>query len=130
MKNQPILYAIIGLLLGVLLTTYTASNAVNNNMTGMMQMMGMRTNEGNNQHGMGMESSMDEMMESIETQEGDEFDKAFISAMIVHHQGAIEMANEAKIKARHEEIKNLAEDIISAQTKEINLMQEWQNNWG
>jgi len=50
--------------------------------------------------------------------------------MIMHHQGAIEMANLAKQQAKHEEIKNMANDIISAQSKEIDMMQSWQTNWG
>lgn len=61
---------------------------------------------------------------------GDEFDKAFISEMIVHHQGAIEMAKLAENQARHTEIKQLSKDIITAQEQEIHQMQQWQANWG
>lgn len=49
--------------------------------------------------------------------------------MIVHHQGAVEMANEAKVNASHDEMKKLSDDIISAQTKEIEMMQGWQTQW-
>ena len=102
-QNQTILYGIIGLLLGIMLTVFFASNAVNNNNTGMMRMMGIRTNmmqqqeeskenmmEEDENKGMGM--SMDEMMQSMEGKEGDEFDRAFMESMTIHHQGAIEMA--------------------------------------
>lgn len=137
MKNYAFLYGIIGLLLGIVFTTYIASNAVNNNQTGMMQMMGMRggvvacpMSKNQNDHGMGMSSSMDEMMDSLKSKEGEDFDKAFIESMIVHHQGAIEMAKEAKKNAKHDEIKALADDIITAQTDEINMMEEWKNSWG
>jgi uncharacterized protein (DUF305 family) len=44
--------------------------------------------------------------------------------MIIHHQRAIDMAKVTKHNANHEEIKNLADDIISSQTKEISLMED------
>jgi uncharacterized protein (DUF305 family) len=46
-------------------------------------------------------------------------DKAFIDAMVPHHQGAVDMAEVALEKADHEEIRILAEDIVSAQEAEI-----------
>lgn len=128
MDNKPILYGIVGLVLGVAITTFAASNAVNTNNTGMMQMMGMRSGSmmgGNGQMGMG--SSMEEMMGSMEGKAGSEFDQAFIDAMTVHHQGAIEMANEALRSAGRDEIKNMAGDIIEAQTKEIEMMNQWKS---
>ncbi|OGK12165.1 hypothetical protein A3C98_04845 [Candidatus Roizmanbacteria bacterium RIFCSPHIGHO2_02_FULL_37_15] len=140
MNNQSLLYGITGLLLGIVFTVFFASSAVNNNNTGMMQMMGMRTNimrqqetsgnmmQGEENKGMGI--SMDDMMQSMEGKEGDEFDKAFMESMTIHHQGAIEMAKKAKEMAKHDEIKKMADDIISAQTSEINMMMQWQKNWG
>ena len=62
MQNQSILYGVIGLLIGVLITIFVASNAVNTNNQGMM---GMR----------------------------------------------------------------MADDIISVQSKEIDMMKEWQKGW-
>src|SRR5215207_1823965 len=46
-------------------------------------------------------------------------DKAFIDAMVPHHQGAIEMARVALKNAEHEEIKELSHNIISSQQAEI-----------
>ncbi|MBI4067283.1 DUF305 domain-containing protein [Candidatus Gottesmanbacteria bacterium] len=136
MKNNAILYGLIGLLGGSLLTILIAQNAVNSNNTGMMQMMGMRPANmmqeipKEDTHGMGMGSSMEEMMESMEGKSGDDFDEAFMESMIIHHQGAIEMAKEAQKNAQHEEIKTLADNIIGAQTKEIDMMRDWQKTWG
>lgn len=62
--------------------------------------------------------------------QGDEFDKAFIEEMIIHHQGAIEMAELTAKNAKHDEIKQLGQDIISAQSKEIDTMKSWQVDWG
>ncbi len=138
MDNKPLLYGIIGLLLGVGITTYVASNAVNTGNEGMMQAMGIRGNtqmmgqqaKETSSTDMGMGSSMQDMMGSMMGESGDDFDRAFMEAMIVHHQGAIDMAKQAQTNARHDEIKSMARDIISAQTKEINMMKQWQTQWG
>lgn len=61
---------------------------------------------------------------------GDDFDKAFIEEMIMHHQGAIDMAKLIETNAKHDELKQLGKDIISAQSKEIDMMQTWQTDWG
>lgn len=141
MDNKPILYGVIGLFLGVAIATYTASTAVNTGNTGMMQMMGMSREAGSGSAGpnmmngdksgmMGMNSSMDQMMSSMIGKSGDDFDRAFISAMTVHHQGAIDMAKVAQANAKHEEIKMMARNIITAQTQEINQMNAWMKSWG
>jgi uncharacterized protein (DUF305 family) len=46
-------------------------------------------------------------------------DKAFIDAMVPHHEGAVDMAEVALNNAENEQIKQLAEDIVSAQEAEI-----------
>lgn len=46
-------------------------------------------------------------------------DGAFITAMIPHHESAIEMAEVARKRADHPEIKQLADEIIAAQDSEI-----------
>ncbi|MFN8517057.1 MAG: DUF305 domain-containing protein [Thermomicrobiales bacterium] len=57
------------------------------------------------------------------------FDKAFIDAMIPHHQSAIDMAQEAMTQAQHREIKNLAARIVAAQQAEITRMNNWRAAW-
>ncbi len=57
------------------------------------------------------------------------FDAQFIDGMIKHHQGAIEMAQQALDQAEHEELRTLAEAIIAAQNTEIEQMQEWRITW-
>lgn len=58
-----------------------------------------------------------------------EFDLRFVDAMIPHHQGAVEMAQEAKQKSKRPEIQKLADDIIKAQDKEIAQMKQWRTAW-
>lgn len=50
--------------------------------------------------------------------------------MIEHHQGAIDVARLATQSAKHEEIRALSEQIISAQAAEIAQMRAWQQAWG
>ena len=78
---------------------------------------------------MGMSGAMDDMMTGLSGKTGDEFDKAFLAEMIVHHEGAVSMANAALQNAKHKEIKDLANAIISAQTTEITQMKAWQKSW-
>jgi uncharacterized protein (DUF305 family) len=46
-------------------------------------------------------------------------DATFAQMMIPHHEGAIAMAEVAKERAQHDEIKDLADAIIGAQEREI-----------
>lgn len=59
----------------------------------------------------------------------DTYDLRFIDGMIVHHQGAVEMAEEARLKSMRSEILELADAIIVAQAEEIELMNRWKNDW-
>lgn len=70
------------------------------------------------------------MVDALKNLSGDEFDKAFLMHMIMHHQEAVEMAKLAQQKAKHQEIKDLAAKIIQDQQKEINQLQQWQKQWG
>lgn len=58
------------------------------------------------------------------------FDKAFIEEMIPHHQMAVMMATMLKNTTSRPEMKQLAQNIIDAQTKEVNNMREWYKDWG
>lgn len=58
-----------------------------------------------------------------------EFDLRFLNAMIPHHEGAVVMAKDALGKAKHPELKQLAQDIIKSQQAEINQMKQWRKAW-
>jgi uncharacterized protein (DUF305 family) len=131
MKKENIMVGIIGLLTGLLIAGGTAVLAVNNDNHPMMSMMGMDTNhthqQGATTHD---EMSMGEMTEQLKNKTGDDFDKAFVEMMISHHEGAVDMAELIPSRAKHDEIKQLGEAIIAAQTQEIADMKQWQNDWG
>lgn len=62
--------------------------------------------------------------------EHNEADTQFAQAMIVHHEGAIEMAELAAQDATTPEVRELAEAISQAQGPEIELMTGWLQTWG
>ncbi|MEK7525505.1 MAG: DUF305 domain-containing protein [Patescibacteria group bacterium] len=79
----------------------------NNDMNGMMQMM----------EGM------------LEGKKGAELDEAFIQTMIPHHAGAVAMCQPVLKDGQREELKSLCRGIVEAQTREIDQMRVWQNQW-
>lgn len=56
-------------------------------------------------------------------------DRHFIEMMIPHHEDAVEMAELALSRAKHPEIKKLAQAIIKEQNREIEQMQTWYKKW-
>ena len=56
-------------------------------------------------------------------------DSHFIEQMIPHHDDAILMADLALQKAKHSEIKQLAQDIKRTQSEEIEQMRVWYKSW-
>lgn len=74
--------------------------------------------------------TMNEMSGTLNGKTGDAYDKAFIASMIGHHQGALDMAKQSAASAKHEEIKKLSNNIVTAQEQEIAQMKQWQKEWG
>lgn len=58
-----------------------------------------------------------------------QLDQRFILMMIPHHEQAIEMAQLAARRAQHPEMKQLASAIIQTQTREIQQMRSWYQQW-
>ncbi len=117
-----LLVLIVGFGSGYLIRGSQAPEAGEHMMQGGMMM-------GNHDMGVGMSGAMDGMMAGLEGKTGDAFDQAFLSGMIMHHQGAVQMAQAALQNAKHQEIKDMAKAIITAQTSEISQMQQWQKSW-
>ncbi len=78
---------------------------------------------------MSMQDTMNSMSAGLQGKAGDAFDQEFLTEMIEHHQGAVAMAQMALQSAKHQEIKDLATNIITAQDKEIAEMQQWLKTW-
>ena len=75
-------------------------------------------------HSMTMEGmlSVDELG-AIGQMNGEEFDQAWIRAMISHHKGAIEMADTVKAEGESALVQELADAIIQAQKSEIDTLE-------
>ncbi len=58
-----------------------------------------------------------------------EADVTFAQMMTIHHEGALEMAGLAAVKAESEEVQTAAATIEKAQLPEIELMQSWLTAW-
>lgn len=79
---------------------------------------------------LGMDESMMGMnmdMEALGTAKP--FDREFIDQMIPHHQGAIRMARVVLQDGEDQEVKDLAMQIVDAQTAEIEVMNRWRTEW-
>lgn len=66
----------------------------------------------------------EEDMTALEAASGADFDQMFLTMMIEHHQGAIEMAQTEQTEGEFDAAVELAEEIESAQTAEIAAMQD------
>lgn len=79
---------------------------------------------------MSMGSMMNDMLASMKGKTGTELEKVFLAEMIVHHQGAVDMAIEVlKDKTIRPELATFARDIITAQTGEIAMQKKWLKEW-
>lgn len=109
METKSLLYGLIGFFIGGLIVSVAATQLPNKS-TGEM--------------------SMSQMTKELEGKSGDDYDKVFTAYMIEHHQAAVDMARLSTDRAEHNEVKQLSNDILATQSKEIDLMQTWQADWG
>ncbi|MEU9051299.1 DUF305 domain-containing protein [Streptomyces sp. NPDC048384] len=73
--------------------------------------------------GSGMAGMMDQKdMDKLAKSSGKAFDSMFLTMMVEHHEGAVEMAGAEKAKGKYAPATALADDVITAQTAEIDEM--------
>lgn len=126
MENNKIATLLVVLLVGLGVGYFWGGSSAGAPQSGTHMMPnGMMMNDS----GMSMGGAMDDMMAGLSGLSGDAFDKAFLEQMIVHHEGAVSMAQAALRDAKHQELKNMANNIISAQTTEIGQMKAWLKDW-
>jgi uncharacterized protein (DUF305 family) len=107
----------------------TAASTADDGMGGMdhggMSGMGKEGDMSSSAGGMSMPGMMsDGQMQQLTDASGVEFDRLFLEMMIMHHQGAIEMANTEIAEGSNAEALALAESIKTSQTTEITEMQQ------
>ncbi|MFB9248767.1 DUF305 domain-containing protein [Sphaerisporangium melleum] len=74
-------------------------------------------------HGMDGMMSADDMKE-LEGLSGGAFDKAFLTMMIEHHEGAVVMAEKEQASGTYAPARELAGAIVTSQTAEIGTMKQ------
>lgn len=71
------------------------------------------------------EAAMATMHDNMMGNYSGDADIDFMRGMIPHHQGAIDMAKVELEYGKDPVVRKLAEDVIKAQTAEIEMMQQW-----
>jgi uncharacterized protein (DUF305 family) len=110
METKSLLFGLIGFFLGGLLVSSVAA---------------IEGSENN-----GHDSSMSQMTEELKGVTGEKYDKLFVESMIMHHQSAVDMAKLSAERTDNENILNLSDEIVTAQKREIEMMERWQQEWG
>ena len=70
----------------------------------------------------------DEDMGALMDASGADFDQMWLTMMIAHHEGAIEMAEQVKAQSTNPDVTALADAIVAGQTTEIDTMQQLLDN--
>jgi uncharacterized protein (DUF305 family) len=72
------------------------------------------------------EMTMNDMVKMMDGKTGKGLEKEFVTGMMPHHQGAVDMAKKLlQDNTISTEMKKFAEDIIKAQESEIKMMKGW-----
>lgn len=56
-------------------------------------------------------------------------EEQFIAEMIPHHQEAVDTSKVILAKSNNNDLKNLAEEIVDAQTREIEMLNSWKKEF-
>lgn len=118
-KNNVLVIGLLTLILGLVIGYFVGTSRP-------YGMMGYNTNTSSPTS---MHGAMGGMMAGLEGKTGDALDLAFLDGMIVHHQGAVEMAQTLLRGTKRPELIKLGNDIITAQTQEIQMMSQWRKGW-
>lgn len=133
MKNDVIIIGLLALILGLIIGYFLAPRGMMSprHMTSMQgHMEEYREHEDERFEGNGfMQHAMDEMMVGLRGKHGAEYEEAFLEMMVVHHLGAIEMAEGLLEETEKPELTAMANDIIEVQTAEVEMMNAWLDEW-
>jgi uncharacterized protein (DUF305 family) len=97
----------------------TTSSSMAEGMTGWLAQWGASESSGQMDHG-GMMS--DDDMSSLMGASGPEFNQMWLTMMIEHHEGAVEMAQDVLATTSNPEVEKLATAVVEGQEKEITTM--------
>ncbi len=122
MQNQnPLLIGICALLVGLILGYGLRASVHTSTMP--VDTIGESVNKND------MHDAMGGMISGLAGKTGTALEKAFLEEMIVHHEGAVEMAQTLLKGTTRPELVKLGNDIVTAQTGEIQMMRGWLETW-
>jgi uncharacterized protein (DUF305 family) len=127
--NKTASIAIIALVVGGLIGFALNGNEKNTMPEGMHEMADGTMMADQMMGSDSMEQMMHDMNAELIGKTGADFDRAFVEQMVIHHEGAVAMAELALTNAESQELKDLATAIITAQNSEIELMNSWRAAW-
>jgi len=78
----------------------------------------------------GYRRAMEEMMNGMNAPPTGDADRDFVTGMIPHHQGAVDMARIELRYGRDRELRRLSQHIVATQQREIAEMRAWQAKHG
>ena len=76
-------------------------------------------------HGAAMQRAMQRMQQGMDMPSSGNQDVDFARMMIPHHQGAIDMAKAEFADGKDPQLRQMAEEVIAAQEREIAILQAW-----
>src|SRR3954453_4693691 len=76
-------------------------------------------------HGAAMQAAMQRMQQGMDMPMSGDPDRDFAQMMIAHHQGAIDMARIELESGKDPQLREMAQEIIKAQEREIASFKEW-----
>lgn len=119
MRKQPSLLVALGIAAIAITAPSHAQDAAGHSMDHAMPMAGQGA-AGEFQRGI---ADMDLAMQAVPATGNP--DRDFARMMIAHHRGAIDMARTELEYGTDPDMRQLAEDVIAAQVKEIAFMESW-----
>lgn len=133
-KNSTIIIALLVLIIGLLAGYVFGINGSPRNswMNDMHEEAGEHMGDYNDsliREDGAMQHAMDEMMLGFRGRSGEAYEEAFLRGMIVHHLGAIRMAEDLLEETERPELEELARDIIESQSQEVETMKGWLEEW-
>ncbi|HYF28326.1 MAG TPA: DUF305 domain-containing protein [Baekduia sp.] len=106
-----------------IITAQKAEIAVLGRIADDLRQMGVEAGDlGMSEHEMGMAD-----MEGLDGAKP--FDRRFLDLMIPHHEGAVAMARKELEDGEQATLRKMAQDIITAQEREIAQMRRWRTAW-
>lgn len=124
MKNSKLIFVIIA---GIALVGLAVSGFYVYNLSDSAPTRNQHADHGSDNGGADQFAELEAQYAAME---GEDYDRAFVTEMIAHHQGAVSMANLALKNAKHQELKDMAQAITDTQMQEIRQMENWKVEWG